>query len=115
MGQIALFAIPSSLNNHLYPIDHRRDVEGERGKSPESCPYGWGRTEYGEYYDTSVSVNAAMEAGKLLENLPDLGEEADLTENRKLLMAMLNAVYVDTVEVKSVVAIRPKPAFRPIF
>ena len=55
-----------------------------------------------------------MEAGKLLENLPDLGEEADLTENRKLLMAMLNAVYVDTVEVKSVVAIRPKPAFRPI-
>ena len=55
-----------------------------------------------------------MEAGKLLENLPDLGKEADLTENRKLLMAMLNAVYVDTVEVKSVVAIRHKPAFRPI-
>jgi hypothetical protein len=56
-----------------------------------------------------------MEAGKLLENIPDLWEEADLTEKRKLLMAMLNAVYVDTVEVKSVVAIRPKPAFRPIF
>ena len=30
-------------------------------------------------------------------------------------MAMLDAVYVDTVEEKSVVAIRPKPAFRPIF
>ena len=42
------------------------------------------------------SVDAAMEAGKLL-------------------MAMLDAVYVDTVEEKSVVAIRPKPAFRPIF
>ena len=28
---------------------------------------------------------------------------------------MLDAVYVDTVEKKSVVAIRPKPAFRPIF
>ena len=56
-----------------------------------------------------------MEAGKLLENLPDLWEEADLTERRKLLMAMLDAVYVDTVEEKSVVAIRPKPAFRPIF
>ena len=42
-------------------------------------------------------------------------EEADLTERRKLLMPMLDAVYVDTVEEKSVVAIRPKPAFRPIF
>ena len=60
-------------------------------------------------------VDAAMEAGKLLENLPDLWEEADLTEKHKLLMAMLDAVYVDTVEEKSVVAIRPKPAFRPIF
>ena len=60
-------------------------------------------------------VDAAMEAGKLLENLPVLWEEADLAERRKLLMAMLDAVYVDTVEEKSVVAIRPKPAFRPIF
>ena len=56
-----------------------------------------------------------MESGKLLENLPDLWEEADLAERRKLLMAMLDAVYVDTVEDKSVVAIRPKPAFLPIF
>ena len=55
-----------------------------------------------------------MEAGKLLENLPVLWEEAGLTERRKLLMAMLDAVYVDTVEEKSVVAIRPKPAFRPL-
>jgi len=56
-----------------------------------------------------------MAAGKLLENLPDLWEEADLTERRMLRMAMRGAVYVDTVEEKSVVAIRPKPAFRPIF
>ena len=60
-------------------------------------------------------AGAAMEAGKLLEDLPVLWEEVDLTERRKLLMAMLDAVYVDTVEEKSVVAIRPKPAFRPIF
>ena len=60
-------------------------------------------------------VDAAMEAGNLLENLPVLWQEADLTERRKLLMAMLDAVYVDTVEEKSVVAIRSKPAFRPIF
>ena len=60
-------------------------------------------------------VDAAMEAGKLLEDLPVLWEEADLAERRKLLMAMLYAVYVDTVDEKSVEAIRPKPAFRPIF
>ncbi len=52
-------------------------------------------------------VDAAMEAGNLLENLPVLWQEADLTERRKLLMAMLDAVYVDTVEEKSVVGIRP--------
>jgi hypothetical protein len=28
---------------------------------------------------------------------------------------MLDAVYVDTVDEKSIVAIRPKPAFRPLF
>ena len=56
-----------------------------------------------------------MEAGNLLEDLPVLWEEADLTERHNLLMAMLEAVYVDTVEGKSVVAILPKPAFRPIF
>ena len=56
-----------------------------------------------------------MEAGKLLEDLPVLWEEADLSERRKLLMAMLEALYINTVEEKSVVAIRPKPAFRPIF
>ena len=59
-------------------------------------------------------VDAAMEAGNLLENLPVLWQEADLTERRKLLMAMLDAVYVDTVEEKRIVAIRPKPAFRPL-
>ena len=32
-----------------------------------------------------------------------------------MLSMMLDAVYVDTVEEKSVVAIRPKPAFRTIF
>ncbi len=28
---------------------------------------------------------------------------------------MLDAVYVDTVEEKSIVAIKPKPTFRPLF
>ena len=38
-----------------------------------------------------------------------------LWERRKLLLSMLEAVYVDTVEEKAVVAIRPKPAFRALF
>ena len=60
-------------------------------------------------------IDAAAEAGKLLENLPTLWEEAAITERRRILMTMLDAVYVDTVEEKAVVAIRPKPAFIPLF
>ena len=33
---------------------------------------------------------------------------------RRILMTMPEAVYVDTVEEKRIVAIRPKPAFRPL-
>ena len=60
-------------------------------------------------------VDTAMEAGKLLEDLPKLWQEANMGERRKILTAMLDAVYVDTKEEKPVVAIRPKPAFRPVF
>jgi len=60
-------------------------------------------------------VDAAKEAGRLLEDLPQLWEQADLGEKRKILLTMLEAVYVDTVEEKSIVAIRPKPAFLPLF
>ena len=60
-------------------------------------------------------VDAAREAGRLLENLPELWEQADVSECRKLLLTMLDAVYVDTIEEKSIVAITPKPAFIPLF
>ncbi len=60
-------------------------------------------------------VDAAKEAGKLLEQLPALWEEADLSERRQLLTAMLEAVYVDTVEERAIVALKPKPAFRALF
>ena len=60
-------------------------------------------------------VDAAKEAGKLLEQLPALWEEADLSERRKLLTAMLEAVYIDTVEERAIVALKPKPAFRALF
>ena len=51
----------------------------------------------------------------LLEDLPALWGAATLGERRRLLLTMLEAVYVDTVEEKTVVAIRPRPAFRPLF
>ena len=46
----------------------------------------------------------------LLEDLPRLWEEANVAERRKLLLAMLDGVYVDTVEEKAVVAMTPKPS-----
>ena len=60
-------------------------------------------------------VDATREAGKLLEDLPRLWEHANLTERRKLLLTMLDGVYVDTIEEKSIIAIRSKPAFRALF
>ena len=54
-------------------------------------------------------------AGELLEDLPALWDAALLAEQRKLLLTMLDAVYVGTVDEKAIVAIRLKPAFRPLF
>ncbi len=38
-----------------------------------------------------------------------------LAERRKLLLTMLEAVYVDTVDEKSIVSIHPNPAFQATF
>jgi site-specific DNA recombinase len=61
------------------------------------------------------AADAAEEAGKLLLNLPKLWAEANLEERRKLLLTVLDAVYVDAKKMKSIVAIRPKPPFKPVF
>jgi site-specific DNA recombinase len=60
-------------------------------------------------------VNAAEEAGNLIHNLPGLWAAANLEERRKLLLTMLDAVYVDAKKYKSIVAIKPKPPFVPVF
>ncbi len=60
-------------------------------------------------------ANAAEEAGKLILNLKELWAGANLTERRQLLLSMLDAVYFDTKKSKSIVAIRPKPPFKPVF
>ena len=41
--------------------------------------------------------------------------DANLSERRRILMTMLDAVYVDPVGEKSIFSIQPKPAFRPLF
>jgi site-specific DNA recombinase len=60
-------------------------------------------------------VNATREAGELISNLPGLWQQANLTERRKIILSMLDAVYIDPKQTKSVVAIKPKPAFKPVF
>ena len=60
-------------------------------------------------------ANAAEEAGKLIMDLPRLWANANQEERRKLLLTMLDAVYVDAKKAKSIVAIKPKPPFKPVF
>ncbi|AGG08488.1 hypothetical protein btf_1423 [Dehalococcoides mccartyi BTF08] len=59
--------------------------------------------------------DAAQEAGNLILNLPELWSKANLSEQRKILLTMLDAVYVDVKEHRSVIAVKAKPPFRPIF
>ena len=61
------------------------------------------------------ALDVAGEAGKLLEDLPKLWAQANISERHRLLMTMLEAVYVDAKEEKRIVAIKPKAAFRPLF
>ena len=88
--------------------------DGQHEMTPE---YDREETFLREELDPLVvpGVDAAKEEGKLLEDLPQVREEATPSEHRKLLLTMLDAVYVDTIEEKSIVVIRPKPAFMPLF
>ncbi len=40
---------------------------------------------------------------------------ANPVERRKLLLSMLDAVYGDAKKTKSIIAIKPKPPFKPVF
>lgn len=59
-------------------------------------------------------ANAAKEAGELIQNLPRLWLSANFSEQRKLIITMLDAVYIDAKKYKTIVAIKPKPPFIPI-
>ena len=58
-------------------------------------------------------ADAAQEAGKLVMDFPKLWVGANLEERRKLLLTVLDAVYVDT-KTRSVVQVKPKPTFRAV-
>ncbi len=60
-------------------------------------------------------ASAAEEAGNLIKELPRLWKEANLEERRKLLLTMIDSVYYDAKESKSIVAIKPKAPFIPVF
>ena len=55
-------------------------------------------------------ANSAEEAGNLIQDSPRLWTEANLAERRNLLLTML-----DAKQEKRIVAIKPKPPFRPVF
>ena len=88
--------------------------------------YGDGLIEKDEYYRQKKmleleleslvvpEVQAAEEAGWLLQDFPRLWSLANLTEQRKLLVTMLDAVYIDTKRNLNI-AIKPKPPFKPVF
>ena len=60
-------------------------------------------------------IDAAEEAGRLLGMIPELWDRASTAERHELLTRMLDAVYVDMRGTRSVVQIKPKPAFRELF
>ena len=57
----------------------------------------------------------AEDAGRLIEQLPELWAGSTMGERRRLLTLMMDAVFVDAKGEKRIVAIKPKAPFRPIF
>ena len=60
-------------------------------------------------------ADAVAEARRLVQNLPELWANADQSERRRLLLTVLDAVYVDTRDSEAAVEVRPKAAFGAVF
>ena len=60
-------------------------------------------------------VDAATEAGRLIHRLPELWGEATPEERHDLLATMLDGVYVDIKESRTVVGLKPKAPFKAVF
>ena len=60
-------------------------------------------------------MDATMKAGELIKNLGNIWRDFTLEEKHKLLTIMLDAVYVDLLNSRSIVGILPKPTFYGLF
>ena len=59
-------------------------------------------------------VDAAREAGRLLADMPRLWVGATLQERHRLLTTILDGVYIDMKDKKSIVSVKAKPAFQAV-
>ena len=59
-------------------------------------------------------VDAAREAGRLLSDMPRLWTGATLQERHQLLTTILDAVYIDMKDRKSIVSVKLKPTFQAV-
>jgi hypothetical protein len=74
------------------------------------------RTSNGELESLVIpGMNAAAEAGRLISHLPELWAGANMEEKRNLLLTMLEAVYFYVKQTRSIVSIKSKPPFVPVF
>ena len=60
-------------------------------------------------------VDAATEAGRLIHRLPEFWGGATPEERHDLLATMLDGVYVDIKESRTVVGLKPKAPFKAVF
>ena len=60
------------------------------------------------------AADAVAEAVRLVQRLSALWAAADLSERHRLLLTVLDAVYVDARETRAMVSIRPKAAFEAV-
>ena len=59
-------------------------------------------------------VDAAKEAGRLLADMPRLWAGATLQERYQLLTVILDAVYINMKDRKSIVSVKLKPVFQAV-
>ncbi len=59
-------------------------------------------------------VDAAREAGRLLADIPRLWNAANIKERHQLLATVLDAVYIDMKNSKSIVSVKAKPVFHAV-
>ena len=59
-------------------------------------------------------VDAAKAAGRLLEDIPRLWAAAAIQDQHQVLTTILDAVYIDMKDQKSIVSVKAKPAFRAV-